>query len=141
MLLLTNLVLIHWYYRWFRCCPNMPGCGSPRTRRSCTLRSEFKLWATINPVYLTRPLISISSVPWGSMHFLWIPRWGGITRTRETREIILIFRPANSKLAPTPTTSQKWRSNKPIKFKGNSLITWVRYWSSCWLMFQVCQDG
>ena len=73
-------------------------------------------------MYLTRPLISISSVPWGLMHFRWIPRWGVVTWTRETREIIIIFRPANFKLVPTPTTWQKWRSNKPIKFKGNWVV-------------------
>ena len=44
--------------RWWRCCLNTRGCGSPEIRRSCTLR----------------PPTSTSSVPWDSITSLSIPR-------------------------------------------------------------------
>ena len=78
------------------------------------------------------------------MHFPWIPRWAlssNYLDQERPETTIIISRPASSKLVPTPTISPKWRSNKPIKFKGkltdqNWLVTRVR-----WLMFQVCEDG
>ena len=55
-------------------------------------------------------------------HEVWcISSWypGENLEQRETPvRLIIIFRPASSKLVPTPTTSQRWPSSKPIKFKG-----------------------